>query len=95
MKFVPGPFYMGDGIIGWLANINCSLWTLFVCVIFALPTYLPVTGETMNYAAVSPSSTVTLCSISLNSSRLQPITGGVILLSLCVSLHSPSACMAH
>ncbi|KAI0659621.1 APC amino acid permease [Cubamyces menziesii] len=51
VKFVPGPFYMGDGIIGWLANINCILWTLFVCVIFALPTYLPVTGETMNYAA--------------------------------------------
>ncbi|KAH9894022.1 APC amino acid permease [Cubamyces lactineus] len=51
VKFVPGPFYMGDGIIGWIANVNCILWTLFVCVIFALPTYLPVTGETMNYAA--------------------------------------------
>ncbi|KAI0354287.1 APC amino acid permease [Trametes cingulata] len=51
VKFVPGPFYMGDGWLGWAANVNCILWTLFVCVIFALPTVLPVTGATMNYAA--------------------------------------------
>ncbi|KAI8990399.1 APC amino acid permease [Trametes punicea] len=51
VKFTPGPFYMGDGVIGWIANINCILWTLFVCVIFSLPTNLPVTGQTMNYAA--------------------------------------------
>ncbi|KAI0772450.1 APC amino acid permease [Trametes elegans] len=51
VEFKPGPFYMGDGFLGWAANINCILWTLFVCVIFALPTNLPVTGETMNYAA--------------------------------------------
>ena len=44
---------MGEGFLGWFANITCILWTLLVCVIFALPTYLPVTGETMNYAAVS------------------------------------------
>ncbi len=53
VKFVPGPFYMGDGIIGWIANVTCILWTCFVCIIFALPTTLPVTGDTMNYAAVS------------------------------------------
>ena len=52
VKFVPGPFFMGDGIIGWFANVNCILWTLFVCIIFALPTELPVNGTTMNYAAV-------------------------------------------
>ncbi|TBU31280.1 APC amino acid permease [Dichomitus squalens] len=51
VKFTPGPFYMGDGIIGWIANVNCILWTLFVCIIFALPTELPVNGNTMNYAA--------------------------------------------
>ena len=44
---------MGEGFLGWFANITCILWTLLVCVIFALPTVLPVTGETMNYAAVS------------------------------------------
>lgn len=43
---------MGDGILGWAANINCILWTLFVCVIFAMPNYLPVTPQNMNYASV-------------------------------------------
>ena len=43
---------MGDGILGWAANITCILWTLFVVVIFSLPTILPVTKENMNYASV-------------------------------------------
>ncbi|KIK25246.1 hypothetical protein PISMIDRAFT_677513 [Pisolithus microcarpus 441] len=52
VRFQPGPFYMGSGIIGWAANIACISWTLFVCVIFSLPTILPVTRENMNYASV-------------------------------------------
>lgn len=52
VQFKPGPFYMGPGIIGWVANIACISWTLFVCVIFSLPTVLPVTKENMNYASV-------------------------------------------
>ena len=52
MQFVPGPFYMGDGFLGWFVNVTCILWTCFVCIIFALPTVLPVTAESMNYAAV-------------------------------------------
>lgn len=51
--FKPGPFYMGDGLLGWAANITCISWTLFVCVIFSLPTVLPVTKDNMNYASVS------------------------------------------
>ncbi|KAI0684048.1 APC amino acid permease [Cytidiella melzeri] len=51
VNFKPGPFYMGDGVIGWAANVNCILWTLFVCVIFALPNYRPVTALNMNYAS--------------------------------------------
>nr|VWO95804.1 Abhydrolase domain-containing protein ACTT2 (EC (ACT-toxin biosynthesis protein 2) [Ganoderma boninense] len=51
VQFTPGPFYMGDGIVGWFANVNCILWTLFACVIFALPPLLPVNASTMNYAA--------------------------------------------
>ena len=47
---------MGDGFLGWAANIICIIWTLFVCVIFSLPTILPVTKENMNYASVSGSS---------------------------------------
>lgn len=50
--FKPGPFYMGDGWLGWSANIICILWTLFVCVLFSLPTIRPVTPDNMNYAAV-------------------------------------------
>jgi len=52
VMFKPGPFYMGDGIIGLGANCICISWTLFVCVIFSFPTTLPVTPQTMNYASV-------------------------------------------
>jgi amino acid permease (GABA permease) len=52
VQFKPGPFYLGDGLLGWVVNLNCIIWTLFVSVIFSLPTTLPVTKDTMNYAAV-------------------------------------------
>ncbi|PFH47069.1 hypothetical protein AMATHDRAFT_68499 [Amanita thiersii Skay4041] len=50
--FKPGPFYMGDGLLGLLANTMCISWTLFICVIFSIPTILPVTPQNMNYASV-------------------------------------------
>ena len=43
---------MGDGWLGWYFNVNCIVWTLFVSVVFSLPTYFPVTAENMNYASV-------------------------------------------
>ena len=43
---------MGDGLLGWMVNLNCIVWTLFVSVILSFPTVLPVTKDTMNYAAV-------------------------------------------
>jgi len=43
---------MGDGLMGWAANITCILWTLFVSVIFSIPTIRPVTKDNMNYASV-------------------------------------------
>ncbi|KIJ60931.1 hypothetical protein HYDPIDRAFT_42996 [Hydnomerulius pinastri MD-312] len=52
VHFRPGPFYMGSGLIGWAANVACISWTLFVVVIFSLPTVFPVTRENMNYASV-------------------------------------------
>ena len=52
VKFKPGPYYMGDGWLGVFANVWCALWTFFVCVIFALPTRIPVTPTNMNYASV-------------------------------------------
>ncbi|EMD35152.1 hypothetical protein CERSUDRAFT_85857 [Gelatoporia subvermispora B] len=60
VDFKPGPFYMGDGLLGWAANVMCISWTLFVCVIFSLPTVLPVTKENMNYASVITAGVVIL-----------------------------------
>ena len=47
-KFEPGPWNMGK--VGYLVNIWACLWTLFVSIIFILPTVRPVTAITMNYA---------------------------------------------
>ena len=52
VKFVPGPFYMGDGWLGLACNTICITWTLFISVLFSLPTYFPVTKDNMNYASV-------------------------------------------
>ncbi|KAG6861811.1 hypothetical protein C0995_011692 [Termitomyces sp. Mi166 len=52
VTFKPGPFYMGDGLLGKVCNTTSIIWTLFVCVIFSFPTYLPVTKDNMNYASV-------------------------------------------
>lgn len=52
VMFKPGPFYMGDGFLGWMCNCTCICWTLFTCVILSLPTIRPVTALNMNYASV-------------------------------------------
>jgi len=52
VSFKPGPFYMGDGALGIMANVMCISWTLFVAVIFSLPNIIPVTPQNMNYASV-------------------------------------------
>ncbi|KAI0724668.1 APC amino acid permease [Fomitopsis betulina] len=52
VHFKPGPFYMGDGLLGWAANLTSIFWTIFVCIIFCIPTQLPVTKTNMNYASV-------------------------------------------
>jgi amino acid permease (GABA permease) len=49
-KFEPGPWNMG--VFGKFVNAWACLWTLFVSIIFILPTVRPVTAQTMNYAAV-------------------------------------------
>ncbi|KAL4063036.1 hypothetical protein V8B97DRAFT_1598140 [Scleroderma yunnanense] len=43
---------MGPGVIGWVVNIVCISWALFISVIFSLPTTLPDTWENMNYVSV-------------------------------------------
>jgi amino acid transporter len=47
-RFTPGPWYMGKP--GIFVNACACLWTLFVSVIFILPTVRPVTAGNMNYA---------------------------------------------
>jgi amino acid transporter len=47
-KFKPGPWHMGR--YGIFVNAWACLWTLFVSIIFILPTVRPVTALTMNYA---------------------------------------------
>ncbi|KAF9447455.1 APC amino acid permease [Macrolepiota fuliginosa MF-IS2] len=52
VMFKPGPFSLGNGVVGNLCNWLCIFWTCFICVIFSLPTILPVTKDNMNYASV-------------------------------------------
>jgi hypothetical protein len=48
-KFQPGPWHMGR--YGFFVNAWACLWTLFVSIIFILPTVRPVKALTMNYAS--------------------------------------------
>lgn len=49
-RFEPGPWHMG--VFSKYVNAWACLWTLFVSIIFILPTVRPVTALTMNYASV-------------------------------------------
>ncbi|KAF2719802.1 amino acid transporter [Polychaeton citri CBS 116435] len=49
-NFTPGPWYMGRASF-WVNSWAC-IWTLFVSIIFIMPTIRPVTGDNMNYAIV-------------------------------------------
>ncbi len=48
--FVPGPYKLGwyGPIINWIAII----WVVFICIIFCLPQYSPITASTFNYTPV-------------------------------------------
>ena len=47
-QFEPGPWHLGKFSV--FVNAYACLWTLFVTIIFILPTVRPVGGDTMNYA---------------------------------------------
>jgi len=56
--FVPGPFSLG-----WWAypiGILSTIWMVFATIVFCLPTELPVTLETFNYAPVTLAGTLIL-----------------------------------
>lgn len=63
VMFKPGPFYLGNGILGNFCNWLCIFWTCFICVIFSLPTILPVTKDNMNYASVITAGVIVLAFI--------------------------------
>ena len=48
--FVPGPYKLGwyGPIIGWIAIV----WVVFICIIFCLPQYTPITSTNFNYTPV-------------------------------------------
>ncbi|KAI9749071.1 MAG: hypothetical protein M4579_007015 [Chaenotheca gracillima] len=47
-KFEPGPWNLGK--FSYWINLWACVWTLFVSIIFILPTALPVSADSMNYA---------------------------------------------
>jgi len=49
-KFTPGPWHMGK--FSPFVNAWACIWTLFVSIIFIMPTIRPVTPNNMNYAIV-------------------------------------------
>jgi hypothetical protein len=73
---------MGNGLLGWVANVSCIVWTCFIVVIFSLPNYKPVTAENMNYAAVITggvillSGYVRLSGMRISSDELNTIGSG-------------------
>lgn len=48
--FQRGPWHLGK--FSWFINLWACIWTTFVTIIFIMPTAIPVTGDTMNYALV-------------------------------------------
>ncbi|KAK4940994.1 polyamine transporter tpo5 [Elasticomyces elasticus] len=49
-KFKPGPWHMGK--LSPFVNAWACIWTMFVTIIFLMPTIRPVTPDNMNYAIV-------------------------------------------
>jgi len=88
VQFNPGPFYLGDGWLGWAVNVCSIVWTLFVSVIFSLPTVLPVTANTMNYASVITASVVLL---AMYARVVLPFPFVLLLIHSCIFCPSPSS----
>jgi amino acid transporter len=47
-KFTPGPWHMG--VLSPFVNAWACLWTLFVSIIFILPTVRPVSADTVSFS---------------------------------------------
>ncbi|KAA1114435.1 hypothetical protein PGT21_008883 [Puccinia graminis f. sp. tritici] len=62
VKFKPGPFSLGNGIIMWSINSISVLWVIFISTILALPMVQPVTVENMNYSSIITVTVIVLAS---------------------------------
>lgn len=51
-KDVNGARWTMGSTVGWVVNIIALLWIIFEMILFSMPTVLPVTEVTMNYAIV-------------------------------------------
>lgn len=49
---VNGARWTMGGTVGWVVNVVALLWIVFETVLFSMPTTLPVTAVSMNYAIV-------------------------------------------
>jgi len=49
--FVPGPYKLGSygPVIGWIAVV----WVVFICIVFMLPQFTPITAKNFNYTVVA------------------------------------------
>lgn len=52
VRFEPGPFYMGSGLLGRVVNWIAIAWVLFECTILSFPLVSTVDANSMNWAAV-------------------------------------------
>jgi hypothetical protein len=50
VKYKPGPFSLGSGVVMWTINLLAVLWVIFISIILAFPMVQPVTIENMNYS---------------------------------------------
>lgn len=52
VQYKPGPFSLGRGVLGKTVNGIAVLWTMFECIILAIPTVQPITQFNFNYSWV-------------------------------------------
>jgi len=57
-----GPFHLGR--YSWAVNVASAAFTLFVCILFILPTSVPVSAINMNYAIVAIGGVLLLITVS-------------------------------
>lgn len=72
-NFQRGPWHMGP--LSWIVNVWACLWTLFVSIIFVLPTAMPVTPDSVcinMITLIAPSANMIADELCLCLSRRRP-----------------------